>query len=434
MHEKYGPVYRVWMGDFYTIVINDIELIKKIFIQHSDIFINHPDTPTNRHYSNNYNGLIFTRDMDKWTTRRRILVSSLQKIKMKNVYSQLDVFVNQLLGSMKQHSDLDGGDQTIFYPRVHIQQFTMNIILQMIMNKKVQVEQEEGLKNFYDMINLAFIDLGNSKLSDWVYILQPFLSVYYKVKTDSLVPNVIKNQFLRKEYDEHLNSFSDEYKENPRDFIDVLINQLQESDQQEKAQVCLNICLDLIFAGVETVSGVLDWSFVYLVNNPMIQQIAYKELVDVVGKDRNVKLSDRNSTPYLNAFIKEVCRIRVVGPLGVPRTCSEDIKIDGYLFPKDAQIIPNLYGIALNSNYWENPLEFDPSRFLKQQNNGFNIFSWGPRNCPGQQLANDELYLAIGNIIKSFEVSSIDGNPIDDTGVFALSLYPKPFPVNLKSR
>ncbi|KAF2075575.1 hypothetical protein CYY_003118 [Polysphondylium violaceum] len=428
MHEKYGPIYRVWMGDVYTVVVNDIDILKKMLVTHFDKFVDRPHSPSFQFYSKNYKDLSLA-DREAWKEHREIVAAALTKTKMKHIYELFDQQVQDLLASMAE-SEKSG---VPFQPRRYTQRFSMNTMLMFVFNKMVPYQEgvDSGLlKEILEPADEVFHDLGTAKLGDSIDMLKPFLTIYFKL-ANTCLEKVLK--FIRKEYQEHLDSFKEEYKNNPRDFMDIMINEFQ--NRKEKLESIYLICLDLLLAGTDTTAGSIEWSFLYMANNPEIQEKAYKELDSVIGKNRNVVLSDRNSTPYVNALIKEIGRVKPIGAFGLPHACSEDIVIDGHFIPKGAQVLPNFCGISKNTKYWENPDEFNPNRFLGNSNtHGFDIFGWGPRGCVGRGIAQDELYLSIANILKKYKISSTDGKQIRDDDIFGLTIHPHTFNVSLQER
>ncbi|XP_022841925.1 cytochrome P450 71A1-like [Olea europaea var. sylvestris] len=69
----------------------------------------------------------------------------------------------------------------------------------------------------------------------------------------------------------------------------------------------------------------------------------------------------------------------------------------------------NAWGIARDPEYWENPMEFWPERFLnsavdiKGQDFGLIPFGSGRRNCPGMSLGLVTVELALANLLYSFD-------------------------------
>jgi hypothetical protein len=54
-------------------------------------------------------------------------------------------------------------------------------------------------------------------------------------------------------------------------------------------------------------------------------------------------VEDRERLPYINAVVKEALRWHVVAPLGVPHRTDEDDIVDGYLIPRNAVLVPNIW-------------------------------------------------------------------------------------------
>ena len=76
---------------------------------------------------------------------------------------------------------------------------------------------------------------------------------------------------------------------------------------------------------------------------PDIQAQAQAEIDDVIGNNRLPTMEDRERLPFLSALVTEVLRWHNVGPTGIPHRVIEDDIHDGYLIPKGALIIPNIW-------------------------------------------------------------------------------------------
>lgn len=75
---------------------------------------------------------------------------------------------------------------------------------------------------------------------------------------------------------------------------------------------------------------------------PTVQTKAQEELDEVVGINLQTP-EDRTNLPYINAVIKEVLRWNPVTPLGVAHASTKEDVYEGYLIPKDATIVPNIW-------------------------------------------------------------------------------------------
>lgn len=88
--------------------------------------------------------------------------------------------------------------------------------------------------------------------------------------------------------------------------------------------------------------------FLAMILYPEVQRKAQEEIDSVVGTRRLPSFDDRGNLPYVDAIVKEVLRWHPVGPMGLPHMTTDDIIFNGYLIPKGALIIPNIwYGFVL---------------------------------------------------------------------------------------
>ncbi|KXN74703.1 cytochrome P450, partial [Conidiobolus coronatus NRRL 28638] len=63
-------------------------------------------------------------------------------------------------------------------------------------------------------------------------------------------------------------------------------------------------------------------------------------------------------------------------------------------------------------NFWENPREFNLDRWLGPKadtyKNKLVTFGLGPRSCIGRDLARNEIYLVLANLIRHFNFEIVD--------------------------
>lgn len=103
------------------------------------------------------------------------------------------------------------------------------------------------------------------------------------------------------------------------------------------------------------------------------------------------------TAPTLTAFIKEVLRMWNV-PM-VVRKARKDMSFTDLEIAKDNLIVMSPYLVHRNPKHWPNPNEFNPNRWLQQdereeQANGAYVpFGWAPKNCVGSQLGILQLAL-----------------------------------------
>ena len=85
---------------------------------------------------------------------------------------------------------------------------------------------------------------------------------------------------------------------------------------------------------------------------------------------------------------------------------------DGQTIYEGTNVAISIWGLHRNEEYWENPLKFNPYRFMMdeyQQGNPFRYihFFAGPRNCVGQKLAFQKVRICLYYILKNFDFTSV---------------------------
>lgn len=165
----------------------------------------------------------------------------------------------------------------------------------------------------------------------------------------------------------------------------------------------------MFFAGSETTSISIEWGFTELLRNPSVLSKVREEIDRVVGQDRKVEESDMDNLPYLQAVVKETLRLHPALPLLLPRNTMEDTNYMGYLIPKDTQVFVNAWAIGRDPDSWEDPLTFNPERFLnssieyKGQHFELIPFGSGRRICIGFPLAHRVVHLTLATLAQSFD-------------------------------
>lgn len=104
-------------------------------------------------------------------------------------------------------------------------------------------------------------------------------------------------------------------------------------------------------------------------------------------------------------------------------SCTESTAVNGFFIPKGTHVVINLWAIHHDEELWEEPEEFLPSRFLDQsgqkliKKDGFMAFGSGKRSCPGESLANLEMFLYTVRLLQRFSVRPSKGHKVPLQGV-----------------
>lgn len=186
----------------------------------------------------------------------------------------------------------------------------------------------------------------------------------------------------------------------------------------------------LIAAATDTTTVTMSWALSVLLNNRDALKKVEDELDEHVGMERAVNESDINKLVYLQAVVKESMRLYAAAPLPGPREFTSDCTLGGYHIQAGTRLILNIWKMQRDPRVWENPLEFEPERFLtthkgvdvKGQHFELLPFGGGRRSCPGMSFALQMTHLALAAFLQAFKVTTPNNEPVDMSPVFGLTL------------
>ncbi|EJD39017.1 cytochrome P450 [Auricularia subglabra TFB-10046 SS5] len=169
---------------------------------------------------------------------------------------------------------------------------------------------------------------------------------------------------------------------------------------------------DIYGAGMDTTLAASLWLILALALHPEVQLRAQREIDVVTLGERLPTLDDRGRLPYIDAIIKEVLRWHPTVNLAtaVPHISTEDDTYRGYFIPKGSIVVPNVWSILHDPAKYPEPAMFRPERHLSHEGkcnpDPYNyVFGFGPRQCPGRNLADTTLYLLASAILATCNVS-----------------------------
>ncbi|KAJ6084369.1 cytochrome P450 [Penicillium sp. IBT 16267x] len=160
--------------------------------------------------------------------------------------------------------------------------------------------------------------------------------------------------------------------------------------------------MGIMFAGSGTTSSTLAY-MLYALSCPENEGIQAMLRDEVMRLPSNDIVALRNS-PYVNAVIKETFRLFPTIVSTLPRLLGESFQLGKYTLPAGTVIGMQNYVHQRESSVFPEPGRFHPERWLtstKEMDMSLTPFSLGRRNCIGQNLALEELYVAVEVIMRS---------------------------------
>jgi cytochrome P450 len=173
----------------------------------------------------------------------------------------------------------------------------------------------------------------------------------------------------------------------------------------------------LLEAGSDTTSSTLIAFVQAMLLFPDAQRKAHAELDRVVGSERMPTMEDEDALPYIRCCIKESLRWMPTTILGaVPHATTQDDHYEGFLIPRNAGVMNNVWSINMDPERHPNPRRFDPDRYASDlqsladsaANPDYSkrdqfTFGAGRRICPGMHVAERSLFLGIARMLWAFK-------------------------------
>ncbi|KAJ7989080.1 hypothetical protein DPEC_G00315830 [Dallia pectoralis] len=437
--KKYGNVYQIRLGSNDIVVLNGETAIREALIQHSTEFAGRPDFVSFRMISGG-RSMAFTNYSKQWKMHRRIAQSTIRAFSSANSQTK-KAFEQHILGESMDlvhvFLKMSAGGQ-YFNPSHEFTVAAANVICALCFGKRYGHDDTE-FSTLLGRINKFGETVGAGSLVDVMPWLQnfpnPVRSVYQNFK------NINEEffAFVKEKVMQHRETFDPDV---TRDMSDAFINGIEHGkDNGLTKDFVEGTVTDLIGAGQDTMSTLLQWILLLLIKHPHVQVRVQEQIDDVVGRDRLPNMDDKAGLAYLNAVIYETMRYTSFVPLTIPHSTTSDVTIEGLHIPKDTVVFINQWSVNHDPLKWRDPHIFDPSRFLdenglldKDLTNSVMIFSTGKRRCIGDNIAKVEIFLFTAILLHQCTFESDPSEALTLDCSYGLALKPLHYTIRTKLR
>ncbi|KAJ5619755.1 hypothetical protein N7510_003739 [Penicillium lagena] len=168
-----------------------------------------------------------------------------------------------------------------------------------------------------------------------------------------------------------------------------------------------------VLAGSETTAALISGCTYYLLRHRDKYTRLMSEIRGAFEKESDITLASIAELPYLNAVLNESLRIYPPIPAMLPRLVPEGgAVINDQYVPGGVSVSISLYSAFHSHTNFKDPDVFIPERWLDETSDfaadkkeAFQPFSYGPRNCLGQHLANAEMRLILTKLFWHFDLN-----------------------------
>lgn len=258
---------------------------------------------------------------------------------------------------------LDHMDKEIQKGQIDIEKlslnFTMGIICRTMFGYPIMPDESDKIGEHLTVI----LNHIQYKMLNRPFVLPDSISLFGNSDYQASIQQV-------EEFIDKLWNYNRDYTLLPKYFIDLI----KESNFEESVK--RDQIKNVFFGGHETTAHLVAMSIYRLINHP---EIAKKLSVEITKNDK-----------YLDSFLHEV--LRLDSPISIyGRDTTEEITINSITIPANSTILFAQHWSHRLEEFWENPEEFNPDRFLtkdlRRPMDSFYPFGLGQRKCLGKYLA-----------------------------------------------
>ncbi|PIA51587.1 hypothetical protein AQUCO_01100443v1 [Aquilegia coerulea] len=438
LSKEYGPLMLMQLGSKPTVVISSAETAREVLKTHDLDFCSRPSLAGPKRLSYNFLDIAFVPYGEYWKEMRKICV--LELFSAKKVQSFRFVREEEVAHMIKSISASSSSPVNLTEKLFSLK---MNHICRVAFGKKNRGRDSDN-ENFHEMFIEAINLHGSFTATDFFPYFGWIIDVFTGHSRRLEKCFHAFDTFYQQVIDEHLDP--QRTKPEQEDIIDVLIRLQNEQSGALNLTVShiKSILKDIFLGGVDTGASTMVWGMTELARKPEVMKKVQEEIRNCVGNKGMLEESDIDNLEYFKMVVKETFRMHPPTIFLIPRECMNHCKINGYdIYPK-TRVLVNVWAIGRSSEYWENPDEFIPERFInssidfKGQDFELLPFGSGRRICPAISMGTAMIELGLANLLYHFnwELPSKDDINMDE--IAGLTVHKKiplhlvPIPYNCK--
>lgn len=382
--ERYGDIYSLPLGPGGTTVVNDPQFVGEWLIDYTRY---HKGIMSRALVPALGEGIPVA-DGEPWRRNRRALNPAFARRSLNGIAQILEGSVEETL--KRWDAIADSGEEVDLYRELSI--LTMAALQRSMFSSSVPAE---GVPELVDLFRVQTTFMGGLMLMFWAPSWMPVPGGRAGKRAVAKIRGRIEEAIADR-------------RANPTDTPDVLNTLLAMTPDLDDPVEHLNLVdqlMGLWFGGFDTTASALAWTVALLTFNPDALEALQSEADAYTGNFDSY--SELASLPYARAAFDEAQRLQ--GALLLTRQALQDDEIAGFFVPAGSQVGVSAYTINRHPDYWDNPDQYDPMRWLDERKDNHHRFQWvqfggGPRHCIGMGMAYLEAQLVLTKIAQRFYI------------------------------
>jgi len=390
MFDKYGPVFRMWLGPYEFFAIAEPALIEEVLVGKPEKFRKDVGTKDVSIFLGQ--GLLVS-DGELWRRQRKLVSPPLQR---KKIARYADVMVEE---AERMAEGWDDGEV------LDVHRDVTSLTLRIVVRALFGLEMQEAFETIAEAIDDVMEYIVEVRHSPWRFVPDPIPSPKQrdyeaaKQTLDDLIYGLIEERRGQEEGD---------------DLLYRLLKASDDDGHQMSDRQLRDEVLTLFMAGHETTSLSITFALYFLSRRPEAMERLKREVDEVVGEGRP-GVEDVRELEFTEAVFKESMRLYPPG-WAVGREPTEDVEIGGFTIPEGAQVMLPPFRVHRDERWYNEPGRFRPERWLDGGGEGsdeelprmaYFPFGGGPRICVGNHFARMEAVLVLATVVGEYDFEHV---------------------------
>lgn len=440
--QEYGPVYSLMLGTQVLIVLSSDTAVKELLDRRSGIYSDRLDMYIGQTLCSGDLRLLMMGYGPKWRGFRK-MVHSLLNVTTSKSYVRYQMLENKqmLYQFLEEPKDF----------LKHIRRYSNALTTTMVFGWRTPTYEDANMMQLFDgFAEFAEINqTGAAGLVDFFPVLRQLPDLLLPTRKKAKELHRVEKQLYLKHW---LNAKAAIKNGKIRPCFCEGMADAQKAEGFSDDQAAY-ISGTLLEAGSDTTSSTLYAFVLAMLLYPGAQKKAQAEIDEAVG-ERLPTMEDEDGLQFVRACMKETLRWMPTTILGaVPHAVTKDDEYMGYLIPKGAGVLNNVWGIHMDEKRHPEPRRFEPERYRHDTQSLYDsaansdgtkrdvfTFGAGRRICPGMHVAERSLFLGMARILWAFDISPAQdsaGNdiiPDQEKLTQGFVCMPEEFPVRITPR
>ncbi|KAK1752717.1 O-methylsterigmatocystin oxidoreductase [Echria macrotheca] len=404
---EYGPVYSLILGTKTMVVLSSDQAVKDLLDKKSNMYSHRQEMYLGQTLCSGDLRILMMGYGPRWRMCRKLVHTLL------NISAAKSYVPYQMLENKQMLYEMITQPERFLH---NIRRYSNALTTTMVFGWRTPTYEDEKMKQLFDGFS-EFADLNQTGMAGLVDFFP-----WMRKLPEFMIPIVKKARGLhKKEKALYLNHWLKAKQDTlagtiTRCFSEELVAvQKTEGFDDDQASYITGTLLE---AGSDTTSSTL-YAFVQaMLLYPEVQRKAQEEIDRVIGSDRLPTMEDEPNLQYIRSIVKESLRWMPTTIMGaVPHAVTKDDYYNGYLIPKDAGVVNNVWAIHMDPARHPDPRRFEPDRYKDDfqslgdaaanpdasKRDQF-TFGAGRRICPGIHVAERSLFLGVSRMLWGFDI------------------------------